>query len=123
VHETRDRNGRPTGLQLAYATPRSWLHAGKQIAVTNAPTSFGPVSYSITAGRAAVRATVDVPDRAPARELMLRLRLPQGERISGITLAGRAFHHFDAARATLDLSGLSGSLNLVAHLSRTRVSS
>ena len=123
VHETTGGDGRPTGLQLAYATPRSWLSAGKRIAVSGAPTSFGPVSYSITAGRSAVRVTVAVPDRARAKELTLRLRLPRGERILGVTLAGRAFHRFDAAHATLDLSGLSGSLELVAHLSRTRASS
>jgi hypothetical protein len=116
VHETRDRDGRPAGLQLAYATPRSWLRAGKKIAVSGAPTSFGPLSYSIAAGRDAVRVTVDVPDRARPKKLTLRLRLPRGARISGVTLAGRAFHNFDAARATLDLSGLSGSLELVAHL-------
>jgi hypothetical protein len=122
VHETTDRDGRPSGLQLGYATPRSWLHAGRRIAVSGVPTSFGPVSYSISAGSGAVRVTVDVPNRARTKELTLRLRLPRGERISGVTLAGRAVHRFDAASATLDLSGLSGSLELVAHLSRTRVS-
>ena len=37
------------GLRLAFATPRGWLDAGKRIAVTAAPTAFGPVSYSLTA--------------------------------------------------------------------------
>src|SRR4029079_13975005 len=30
VHETRDARGVPQGLDLAYASPRAWLEAGKQ---------------------------------------------------------------------------------------------
>ncbi len=37
------------GLRLAFATPRAWLAPGKQIVVSAAPTSFGPLSYSLTA--------------------------------------------------------------------------
>jgi hypothetical protein len=117
VHETRDAHGRPAGLQLAYATPRAWLRAGRRIAVSGAPTSFGPVSYSISATSAAVRVSVEVPASARGKKLMLRLRLPHGRRISGVTLAGRPFRHFDRARATLDLSGLTGAVELLAHLS------
>ena len=49
VHETRDAGGAPHGLELAFATPRPWLRAGRRIAVERAPTSFGPVSYSLEA--------------------------------------------------------------------------
>ena len=122
VHETRDRGGRPSGLQLAYATPRAWLRAGKRVAVSRAPTSFGSVSYSLTAAAGSVRVTLDVPDRVHPKTLFLRLRLPRVERISGVTLAGQAFHRFDPVSGTLDLSGRSGSLELVARLSRARVS-
>jgi hypothetical protein len=74
VHETTD------GLELAFATPRAWLRPGKRIAVTNAPTSFGPVSFSIEAGASSAGVTVDVPDRAPIRSVRIRLRLPHGTR-------------------------------------------
>ena len=33
VHETLDRTGTPSGLELAYSTPRAWLEPGKQIDV------------------------------------------------------------------------------------------
>ena len=46
VHETRGPRGAPTGLELAFATPRAWLEPGKTISVRNAPTSFGPLSYT-----------------------------------------------------------------------------
>jgi hypothetical protein len=114
VHET------PTGLQLAYSTPRAWLLPGKRIAVSRFPTSFGVLSYSLRTSAVAVQASVEVPERA--RRLALRLRLPRGRRIVAVTLGGRPFRRFDAASSTLDLSGLSGSLDLVARLSAARSS-
>jgi hypothetical protein len=83
VHETA------TGLQLAYATPRGWLAPGKRIEVRNAPTRFGPLSYSLEARATDVHVRVEVPERAA--KLTLRLRLPGGTR-------------------TLDLSGKSGTV-------------
>jgi hypothetical protein len=49
VDETETRDGRPAGLRLAYATPRSWLRPGQKIVVRRAPTSFGPISFSLAA--------------------------------------------------------------------------
>jgi hypothetical protein len=114
VHET------PAGLQLAYATPRAWLGAGKRIAVASAPTSFGPLSYSLAATAGAVSAAVDVPERTPPRALSLRLRLPRGGRIAAVTVGGRAWSRFDRATGTIDLSGLTGHLDVVARLSQAR---
>ena len=114
VHET------PAGLELAYSTPRGWLLPGKRIAVSRVPTSFGTLAYSLSASAGAIHATVDVPERA--RRLTLRLRLPRGRRIAAVTLAGRPFHRLDTATATLDLTGLTGRVDLVARLSRVRTS-
>jgi hypothetical protein len=93
VHETVDRSGAPYGLQLAYATPRAWLHPGARVAVENAPTSFGPVSFSITASRASAHVRVVAPGRAMPKRLTLRLRLPHATR-------------------TIDLSGRTGTIEL-----------
>jgi hypothetical protein len=84
VHETAN------GLQLAFATPRAWLAPGKRIAVHNAPTRFGPVSYELRAENGVVHATLEVP-KMPS--LRLRLRLPHSTR-------------------TIDLSGRSGTFEL-----------
>ena len=80
VHETVDASGRPFGLDLAFATPRAWLAAGKRIAVDRMPTSFGPVSFSIAvaSGGASAHVHVNVPTRPPKR-LEIRLRLATGE--------------------------------------------
>jgi hypothetical protein len=118
VHETRDRAGAPQGLELAFATPRAWLEPGKEIAVRSAPTSFGHVSFSIVSGDNSLRAWIDVPSRSRPRTLELRLRAPRGNRIAGVSVNGRAHPRFDARTETIDLSGLSGRLNLIVRLQR-----
>ena len=65
-------------------------------------------------------AAVDVPERTPPRALSLRLRLPRGGRIAAVTVGGRAWSRFDRATGTIDLSGLTGHLDVVARLSRAR---
>jgi hypothetical protein len=77
-------------------------------------TSFGALSYSLRAGKSAVRAQVTVPRRVVPRTLFLRLRLPVGKRITGVAVGGRTFTRFDAGSGTIDLSGLTGRISLVA---------
>ena len=112
VHETTDSHGRPHGLQLAYSTPRGWLAAGKRIAVEKVPTSFGPVSFSIAATAHGARATLDVPDQQRPATLTLRLRLPAGRRVLSAALGGKPVP-VDRTTGTLDLTGRTGTLDLV----------
>jgi hypothetical protein len=79
-------------LRLGYATPRAWLAPGKRIEVRNAPTSVGPVSYTIESRAGDVLVSVEVPPRAT--DVSLRLRLP-------------------GATKTFDLSGRSGTVTFV----------
>jgi hypothetical protein len=120
VQETRDADGRPLGLRLAAATPRSWLRPGRRIAVGNAPTSFGPVSFSIESGARSATVSVDVPRRRTPRSLSLRLRLPAGVGIGGVTLAGKPYRRFDADSGTIDLSGRRGTIDLSVVYRRAR---
>jgi hypothetical protein len=121
VHERTDRGGDPVGLELAFASPRTWLRPGRRIVVRNAPTSFGPVSYALDARERSVHASVTVPERPSPRMLKLRLRLPPGRRITSVAIDGRPVSTFDPATGTLDLSGRRGTLALEAHY-RTRSS-
>jgi hypothetical protein len=120
VHETDDRDGNPRGLELAYATPRAWLQAGEQIAVHRLPTSFGPISFSIRSDESSVRVSLDVPGRSPLRTLSLRLRLPRGHRLTGVTLQGRPYRRFDRETGTIDLPPRAGRLELVAGVEHSR---
>jgi hypothetical protein len=121
VRERRDGDGDPVGLELAFATPRTWLNAGRRVVVSGAPTSFGPVSFTLEALESSVHARVTVPERAHPRRLRLRLRLPRGRHVSSVTLDGRPFTRFNRRTATLDLSGRRGTLELVVGF-RTRSS-
>jgi hypothetical protein len=119
VHETRTADDTPSGLQLAYATPREWLSSGKRIDVQKLPTSFGPLSYSLVAGVTTVRATIDVPSRSPIGSLTLRLRLPNGRRIASVELAGHPYSRFDDATGTITLTHLAGKLELLVHMAKS----
>jgi hypothetical protein len=116
VHEVRDASGAPYGLDLAFATPRPWLADGKKIAVTNAPTSFGPVSYTIRREGDTIHVAVEPPP-APPRMLRLRLRVPSGDRLRSVEVNGDAVS-FDRVSATIDLSGLGGNVELDVSLAR-----
>ena len=113
VHETRGPDGAPRGLQLAFATPRAWLTDGKTIAVEQAPTSFGPVSYSIARVGGTVQGTIDVPARPAPASLELRLRLPVGEHLGSVRINGRPAV-VDRRSDTIDLTGRRGALQLDA---------
>ncbi|WP_010273137.1 hypothetical protein [Paenibacillus senegalensis] len=114
VREGKDGNGVPKQLYLGYATPRHWLEDGKQYSVSNAPTLFGPVSYSVSShiNTGHVMVELEVPDRDPIEELKLRVRVPGGLRISSVQLNGAPFTSFDSEDETIDLSGLSGTIQL-----------
>jgi hypothetical protein len=101
------------GLRLAFATPRAWLRPGRRVAVTNAPTRFGPLSYSLDANADSVRVHVDVPGRSPLRTLALRVRLPSGRRIRSVSPA----HAFDSRTGTISLGGQTGTVDFVVHTS------
>jgi hypothetical protein len=67
-------------LWLNRAAPRQWLAAGQHIAVSNAPTPWGRVSYRIDSelDRGRLRVQVKLPTHRQPRRLLLRLRCPHG---------------------------------------------
>jgi hypothetical protein len=117
VHETRDKDGSPVGLELAFATPRAWLGDGKTIAVNEAPTSFGPLTYSLHREGNRLTGSILVPSNRPPHTLRLRLRLPHGLELGAVRINGQR-RPVDRRTNTIDLSGLRGSLDVRAQLSR-----
>jgi hypothetical protein len=118
VHETIDRHGRPRGLELAFATPRTWLAPGKEIEVRALPTSFGRVSYSIEATADSAHVTVDIPGRERLRSLRLRLRLPRGKTIAEVLADGVPLRRVDRKSGTITLPTRPGPLELEVALAR-----
>jgi hypothetical protein len=117
VHQVEDAESRPAGLELAFATPRGWLAHGNEISVEGAPTWFGPLSYRIRSMLDAgeVKASVAPLDRAPST-LRLRLRLPGGRVLREVAVNGRPHQAVDLAAGTLDLSGLTGDIEIQARV-------
>jgi hypothetical protein len=113
-------DGNADTLRLLFATPRAWLDDGKRVEVERAPTMFGEVSLAARSELKAGRVTVQVgmPDRVPGRTL-LRLRLPGGARIASATANGRTVK-VDGGE-TLDLSGLTGTVDVEARVRRKSV--
>jgi len=108
----RDDDGKPETLRLLFATPRAWLADGKSIEVKNAPTAFGVLSViaksELSQGKVAVE--IDLPERSPVKTL-LRLRLPDGFKMQSVSAAGK---EIKVDGETMDLTGLTGHVSLVA---------
>jgi hypothetical protein len=72
-------------LKLAHAIPRNWLERGKCVAANDAPTKFGPVSYSITSNKdGSMSVHLVPPNRHPPATITLRLRHPQHKSASSV---------------------------------------
>lgn len=103
-------------LWLAPMVTNQWLKDGMKIRVGNAPTRFGPVSFQIVsaanAGR--IEATIDTPTRTPPGEIVIRLRDPQGRRITRVEVEGRPDATFNADDDTVHVRQPQGQLKVAA---------
>jgi hypothetical protein len=83
-------------LRLGQAIPRPWLEGGKEVRVENAPTLFGPASYSIRSLDGARRMTIELepPVQRPPERILVRLRHPEGRPISEVTINGARSQDF-----------------------------
>ena len=108
-----DEDGRPDTLRLLYGTPRRWLEDGKTIHLTNAPTAFGRVSVSCESrvSKGEVRMSVDLPTRNPARQTLLRARVPAGYQVVSATVNGDKVGADE--KGTIELTGRNGKAEIV----------
>jgi hypothetical protein len=69
-------------LWLNRAAPRPWLEPGQRIAVSDAPTHWGRVSYQVESelDRGRIKVQVTLPQPQQPQRVMLRLRCPRGWR-------------------------------------------
>jgi hypothetical protein len=106
VHRLRDLlvTESEGGLRLASGTPERWLEAGKEVRVSNAPTLYGPVSYTLTGARDEVQAAVTLPTRNRYREAWLHVRLA-GSPPLAVTLDGKPWSHVEGDRIRLPRGG------------------
>ncbi|MBI4581032.1 MAG: hypothetical protein HY718_15115, partial [Planctomycetes bacterium] len=103
-------------LWLAPFVTTQWLKDGQTVAVSNAPTRFGPVSYRITSavGQNTIDATVDPPTRTPPKQIVVRLRHPEGRPIQKVVVNGQPHQDFDPAREVVRVSSTGGKITIRA---------
>jgi hypothetical protein len=98
-------------LWLGQAIPRPWLAPGKRVAVNEAPTTFGPVSYSIKAERdGSMHVEISPPTINMPEEILLRLRDPGQRRIVRVRSVGQAQIKF--TKETVRLAEASSPVSL-----------
>jgi hypothetical protein len=107
-----DDNGQPETLRLLFATPQRWLADGQTIKVERAPTAFGPVSVRVDSklSQNEVTASVDLPQRNRPKQILLRIRLPDGRRTVAAHIRGHEIKVDE--QGTVDLSTFSGNVAL-----------
>jgi hypothetical protein len=90
---------------LAKGTPRSWLEDGKTIAVSDAPTRWGRLSYSVHSHlrTGSIEAKLTWASAPSSAQVKLRLRVPEGHRIRSVSADGKPWDQFDAAGETVTL--------------------
>ena len=118
LHEERDAQGMPSGtLLITPATPRDWLQDGKTIALENAPTFFGPASFSIRSevSRGNIQAAIETPTRNPPKKIVLRLRHPAGAKMTAVTVNGENWKDFDPEHERVSIPAKGGSVKVIAH--------
>ena len=102
-------------LWLAPFVTNNWLKDGLVVAVRNAPTRFGKVSYRIhsSAAKGFITIKIDPPGRNPPKAIVLRVRHPDGKQMAGVTVNGMTHASFDKAAEVVRLPGSAKPLTLV----------
>ena len=83
----------------------------------NAPTHFGPVDYEIVsdADHGKIAATVeDAVAQSAASRCCCGCAIPQAAPIKSVTVNGKPWKDFDAAREVIRLHGLQGTVKVEA---------
>jgi hypothetical protein len=90
-------------LWLAPFVTGEWLKEGQTVAVTDAPTRFGPVSYRIVSHvkDGVIEARIEPPKRSAPKAIVLRLRHPDGKPMRSVTVNRRAHTDFDPVKETI----------------------
>jgi hypothetical protein len=102
-------------LWLAAGAPRRWLDPGQKIEVRDAPTYFGPVSYSLEASDAGVEAHVELPARNPFKTAWLVVRAPGTKHIHSVEIDGKSWADFEEGRERIQLPVKPGPMQVSVH--------
>ena len=103
-------------LYLGRAIPRQWLCHGNDIGIDRVCTYFGQVDVRYRSesdqGRILLTANLEMRDRPP--RILARFRHPTGARLQSVCVDGRAWTAFDPVRGDVDITDLSGRVEIEA---------
>jgi hypothetical protein len=93
-------------LVIGQVIPRAWLAAGQHVAVKNAPTRFGSVTFTIETGADEKQMTVQLepPARKPPRQVRLIVRHPSGKPIHAVRIDGEPSSEFKGETLVLPVA-------------------
>lgn len=92
-------------LYLNSGAPRSWFLPGRRIEVERAATYFGEMSFRVESHveQGFIEASVTLPTRQRPQETLLRIRHPEGKRMSRVEINGRTWTQFNAEKEWVSL--------------------
>lgn len=87
-------------LKIAFGAPRRWFTAGQHIALEDAATFFGKMSFEIRSlvHQGYVEARIHLPRDFRARRIAIRLRHPEGKKIARVEFDDARWSDVDAER-------------------------
>jgi hypothetical protein len=93
-------------LWLAPFVTNRWLADGQKVSARNLPTRFGKTGFELIShiGAGAIEATVWPPDRNPPKQIVLRVRHPEGKAMKRVSVDGRNHTEFDASKDIVRIS-------------------
>ena len=99
-------------LRIGDAIPRAWLADGKMVSVTDAPTRFGDVSYTITsaAKNGVIKINLTPPTRRAPKLIHITLRHPSQTPISSVSVNGKKWTKF--RKEDIELTGVTKPITL-----------
>ncbi|MCL5099089.1 MAG: hypothetical protein M1608_16450, partial [Candidatus Omnitrophica bacterium] len=99
-------------LWLAPFVTCNWMKDGMAVAVSNAPSNFGLVSYRITshAAQGYLEAQVSPPSRQAPKYIVIRLRHPDGKPIKSVTVNGKPHTDYDPVGETVRIEPAQGGI-------------
>ncbi len=103
-------------LHVGRAIPRAWFGQNDMFGAKGVETPFGAVSVEYAAGRSnsTCKASVQFDAvRAPQR-FLIRFRDSEGREMRAATVNGRAYPVFDGKKGDIDITGLSGDIEIEA---------
>ena len=103
-------------LWLAPFATNNWLQNGMTVAVRNAPTRFGKVAFRITShvDQGRIEAIICQSWHNAPKEIVLRLRHPEGQPMIAVEVDGKPYSDFDAQREIVRLKPSAGEIRVVA---------